>query len=41
MRLARLYPGLRISVRWAALVKGEGIEMRGLSIFEPGGKALR
>ncbi len=41
MRLGRLYPGLRVAVRSATLVKGEGIAMRGLSIFEPGAEGPR
>ena len=40
-RFARLYPRLRVSVRWAAVVKGEGIEIRGLSISEPGAEGPR
>ena len=33
-RLAKQYPGLTVTIRSAALVKGEGIEIRGLSILE-------
>jgi len=35
-RIAEHYPGLKITVRSAALVEEEGIELRGLSVFEPG-----
>jgi len=35
-KIARQYPGLKVSVRSASLVEGEGIELRGLSIVEPG-----
>jgi hypothetical protein len=35
-KIAQHYAGLRVSVRTAALVQGEGIQMRGLSIIEPG-----
>jgi hypothetical protein len=35
-RLAEHYSNLSVTVRSAQLVKGEGIEIRGLSIFEPG-----
>lgn len=34
--LAEKYPRLGVSVRSAQLVSGKGIEIRGLSIFEPG-----
>ena len=33
--LARQYPGLQVKVRSAALVQGEGIEVRGLTIIDP------
>jgi hypothetical protein len=35
-RIAEQYPHLAVSVRSAQLVEGEGIEVRGLSVFEPG-----
>jgi hypothetical protein len=35
-RLAQQYPGLSIKIRSAVLIKGEGIQVRGLSIVEPG-----
>jgi hypothetical protein len=35
-RLTQHYPGLKVTIRSAVLVKGEGIEVRGLSIIEPG-----
>ncbi|MEX2560684.1 MAG: hypothetical protein WD403_12255, partial [Pirellulales bacterium] len=35
-RIAEQYPNLAVSVRGAQWVKGEGIEVRGLSIVEPG-----
>jgi len=34
-KLAAQYPNLRVSVREAQLVRGEGIRVRGLSIIEP------
>ncbi|MGO8745846.1 MAG: AsmA-like C-terminal region-containing protein [Thermoguttaceae bacterium] len=35
LRLVERYPDLKPVVRYAALVKGRGIEIRGLSIFDP------
>ena len=35
-RLAQHYPGLKVKVDSAHLVEGEGIEVRGLSLIEPG-----
>lgn len=35
-RIAEQYPGLAVTVRSARLIEGEGIEIRGLSIVEPG-----
>src|SRR5205085_1962759 len=35
-RIAEQYPHLSVTVRSAQLIEGEGIEVRGLSIFEPG-----
>jgi len=35
-KIAQHYSGLKVSVRSASLLKGEGIEVRGLSIIEPG-----
>jgi hypothetical protein len=40
-RIARRYANLKVSVRSAALVKGKGIEVRGLSIVEPGAEGPR
>jgi hypothetical protein len=33
--LAKQYPGLQLKIRSAALMKGEGISLRGLSIIDP------
>ena len=35
-RIAQHYCGLKVTVRFAKLLEGEGIEIRGLSIVEPG-----
>jgi hypothetical protein len=35
-RIAEQYPGLRVSVRSAVLVKNEGVAIRGLSVLDPG-----
>ncbi len=35
-KLADHYPGLTVQVRFAQLIEGEGIEVRGLSITDPG-----
>ena len=41
-RLGRLYPGLRIAVHSATLIKGEGIKLTGLSILRArGGRPAR
>ena len=39
--LAEDNPGLKVSVRYAALVKGRGIEARGISFVNPGQGARR
>lgn len=39
--LAQHYPGLRVTIRRAQLVKGQGIEIHGLSISEPGAEGPR
>jgi hypothetical protein len=39
--MAQQYPGLKVEIRSAALVKGEGIQIRGLSIVEPGAEGPR
>ena len=39
--IAQQYPGLKVAIRSAVLVKGEGIEIRGLSILEPGAEGPR
>lgn len=38
LRLERHYQGLRVRVRTARLIHGEGIEVRGLSILDPNAK---
>ncbi len=40
-RLARHYAGLKVTVRSAELVRGEGIKVRDLSIVEPGAEGPR
>jgi len=39
--IAQYYPGLKVSVRRAKLIDGEGIELRGVSIVEPGADGPR
>lgn len=41
LRFARHYPQLRIKIRSAAHVEGEGIELRGISVLEPGARGPR
>ena len=40
-RIARQYPGLKVTVRSAELVDGEGIKVRGILIAEPGAEGPR
>ncbi len=40
-RIAEHYAGLKVTVRSAELVEGKGIEIRGLSILEPGAEGPR
>lgn len=39
--IAQYYPGLKVSVRRAKLIDGEGIELRGVAIVEPGADGPR
>lgn len=40
-RIAQHYTGLKVTIRSAELLEGEGIEIRGLSILEPGAEGPR
>jgi hypothetical protein len=40
-KLTQCYPGLKVTVRFAELVEGQGVEIRGLSILEPGAEGPR